>query len=104
MSGFVHKVSAKLILRILLVPSALFLLCLLCFFGQGEFGVVAFLQKSKLLTVLSIGIVIAHTTIELKVAIEDYIKNTLLQILFLKGLYVKAIVIFAIIAISVFRV
>lgn len=97
-------VKLKLLLRVLLIPAALFMLCVLVHLGQTQEKILSFLHGWGSLFSLALFVVLLHATVEVKVAVEDYVKNLTFRSFLLKGLYVKALVVFVLIVISLVKV
>lgn len=65
----------QLIIRMLSIPAGVFLMCLIIPFSKGREEFIFFVQSWKLMTGLSFVIIIFHTALEIKTALEDYISN-----------------------------
>lgn len=64
-----------LISRFLSIPAGGFLVFLIISFGRGREEFTFFVQSWKFMTGLSFVIIIFHTALEIKTALEDYISN-----------------------------
>lgn len=79
-----------LLTRVLSIPAGAFLLCLVIHFSKGREQFISFVQSWKLMTSFSFIIIIIHTALEIKTALEDYISNIKHRRIFIKLVLIGA--------------
>ncbi len=86
MKVFTKRIN-HLILRAVCLPAGIVLLLLMKQLATGKEQFISFLHNWKLLTFFSFGAIMVHTTLELKIAVEDYVphiakRKTAIKVLF----------------------
>lgn len=92
---------SNLVLRIMNLLAIAFILCLIMHIPKGQERFVWFLKSWKISSVVSLLIFIVHLTLELKVAIEDYVPNQDRRITIIKILWGIAIITIALLGITI---